>query len=74
MPAVLLHGFAGTARHWDRVLAFGVDAVTPTLNDASAVAANPTSLVLNLGTDVADVKAVWTDVRAVCEEDLGVKL
>ena len=34
MPAVLLHGFAGTARHWDRVLAFGVDAVTPTLSDA----------------------------------------
>jgi 2-succinyl-6-hydroxy-2,4-cyclohexadiene-1-carboxylate synthase len=34
VPAVLLHGFAGTARHWDRVLAFGLDAVTPTLNDA----------------------------------------
>ena len=34
MPAVLLHGFAGTARHWDRVLAFGLDAVTPTLSDA----------------------------------------
>jgi len=34
MPAVLLHGFAGTARHWDRVLAFGVDAVTPALSDA----------------------------------------
>ena len=34
MPAVLLHGFAGTARHWDRVLAFGLDAVTLTLSDA----------------------------------------
>ena len=34
MPAVLLHGFAGTGRHWDRVLAFGLDAVTPTLSDA----------------------------------------
>ena len=34
MPAVLLHGFAGTARHWDRVLAFGVDALTLTLSDA----------------------------------------
>ena len=25
MPAVLLHGFAGTARHWDRVAACGGD-------------------------------------------------
>lgn len=39
MPAVLLHGFAGTARHWDRVLAFGVDAVTPTLSDADPLTA-----------------------------------
>ena len=34
MPAVLLHGFAGTARHWDRVVALGVDAVAPGLDDA----------------------------------------
>lgn len=35
MPAVLLHGFAGTARHWDRVVAVaGIDAVAPALSDA----------------------------------------
>ena len=34
MPAVLLHGFAGTARHWDRVLAFGVEGIALTLSDA----------------------------------------
>ena len=40
MPAVLLHGFAGTARHWDRVLAFGVDAVTLALSDADPLTAD----------------------------------
>jgi 2-succinyl-6-hydroxy-2,4-cyclohexadiene-1-carboxylate synthase len=34
VPTVLLHGFAGTARHWDGVLAFGVEALTLTLSDA----------------------------------------
>ena len=34
MPTVLLHGFAGTPRHWDRVLGFGVDGLTLALSDA----------------------------------------
>jgi len=52
------------------VLAGGVETA---LTDAAAVAANPTSIVLNLGTDITDFKAVWPEVKAFLET-LGIKV
>lgn len=37
-------------------------AVSTALNDAEAAKANPTSLILNFGADIADIKAVWPSV------------
>lgn len=54
-------------------LAVILTAVEKALADGAAVAANPTSLVLNFSQDVNDVKAVWSDVKAFIAE-LGIKL
>ena len=47
-------------------------AVDKALTDVEAAAANPTTLLLNLETDIADMKAVWPDVKALLA-DLGIK-
>jgi hypothetical protein len=54
-------------------LAVILAAVDRALGDATAAAANPTTLVLNLGTDAADLKAVWSDVKSFIDS-LGIKL
>lgn len=54
-------------------LAVILSAVDKALGDATAVAANPTSLLLNLGTDAADVKAVWSDVKSFASS-LGISI
>jgi hypothetical protein len=48
-------------------------AVDKALADGAAAAANPTTLVLNLGTDVADIKAVWPAAKQLIAT-LGIKL
>jgi hypothetical protein len=53
-------------------LAVLVGAIDKALNDGVGLAENPTSIVLNLGTDVADVKAVWSDSKALLAT-VGVK-
>lgn len=51
------------------VLLGGVDKA---LSDTSAAAGNPTSLLLNFGTDVSDLKALWPEVKTLVES-LGIK-
>jgi hypothetical protein len=48
-------------------------AVDKALSDVAAGAANPTTLVLNFGTDVADIKAVWPAVKGLLTT-FGVKI
>jgi hypothetical protein len=48
-------------------------AVEAAIGDVGAAAANPASLVLTLGTDIADLKAVWPDVKTFVSE-FGIKL
>ena len=48
-------------------------AVEKALADVAGAATSPASLVLNLGTDIADFKAVWPDVKAFIET-LGIKV
>lgn len=52
------------------VLAASVDTA---LNDVAAGAQNPTSLILNLPTDIADIKAVWPEVKTFLGT-LGIKV
>lgn len=47
-------------------------AVEKALVDSATAAANPTSLILSFGTDVADFKAVWPAVKDFLST-LGVK-
>jgi hypothetical protein len=54
-------------------LAVVLSAVEKALADGAAIAANPTTLVLNFGQDIADVKAVWSDVKTFVD-GLGIKL
>ena len=54
-------------------LAVLLSAVDKAFSDGTTDAANPSELVLNLSTQVADVKAVWSDAKAVVA-DLGIKL
>ena len=57
------------------IAALGVlaGALEKALADASSAVGNPATLVLNLGTDVSDIKAVWPDVKALLAT-FGVKV
>lgn len=48
-------------------------AVEKALADTAGAAANPASLLLTLGTDVSDFKAVWPDIKAFLAT-LGIKV
>lgn len=48
-------------------------AVEKALVDAATAASNPATLVLNLGSDIEDIKAVWPDLKAFLQT-LGVKI
>lgn len=48
-------------------------ALDKALTDVSGAVTNPTSIILNLGTDISDIKAVWPDVKALLHT-LGVKV
>ena len=54
-------------------LAVILGAVDKALGDATAAAANPSSLVLNFTGDLSDVKTVWSDVKSYVD-GLGIKL
>lgn len=47
-------------------------AITKAISDVEEAATNPASLVLSLGTDINDMKAVWPDVLKFFET-LGIK-
>lgn len=53
-------------------LAVLLSAVDKAFADGATDAANPSQLVLNLSTQVSDVKAVWSDAKSVVG-DLGIK-
>jgi len=76
----VLHWIVGTEQKVQTVApkvvaALGVlgGAVEAAIADVNAAATNPTSLVLNLGTDIADFKAVWPDVKVFLEA-MGIKV
>lgn len=52
------------------VLATGIEKA---LADTETAAANPATLTISLGTDVADIKAVWPEVSSFLGT-LGIKL
>jgi hypothetical protein len=52
------------------VLAAGVETA---LQDVVTSAGNPSQIVLNLGTDISDFKAVWPDIKAFLAT-LGIKV
>ena len=52
------------------VLAAGVE---KGLGDVVTAAGNPASIVVNLGTDISDFKAVWPDIKAFLAT-MGIKV